>query len=110
MGPPGQAGGHAGAPIGWLAWTLADRHQSLIGPVLGLLVRGMVWVVDPAAFLFRSGGVVPTAILAASLALAGLVVVVVVAAGTRTTATARPRRGRRHRPTKPGRAQKDPVR
>ena len=96
-----------GAPISWVAWTLAGSHQPNPGSVLRLWVHAVVWVIDPAAFLFRSGPVVPVAIVAATLAVAGLSVLAVVAARTRTTVTARPRS--RHRPTKRGRAPKDAV-
>jgi hypothetical protein len=96
-----------GAPISWMAWTLAGRHQTIAWTVLRPWVHAVVWVIDPAAFLLGSGRVVPAAILAAALAVAALSVLAVVAAGTRRTATARPRG--RHRPTEGGRAPKDAV-
>jgi hypothetical protein len=96
-----------GAPISWMAWTLAGRHQSITGPVLRQWMHAVVWVIDPAVFLLRRGPVVSAAVLAATLALAGLSVVAVVVAGTRTGAPTRPRR--RQRPTRRGRAPKDAL-
>jgi hypothetical protein len=96
-----------GAPISWLAWALAGRHQTIPWLVLRRWVHAAVWVLDPAAFLVRRGPVWPAAVLAATLAVAGLCVLAGTAAAIRWGGTARPRR--RHRPARRGRAPKDAV-